>query len=59
MLIMESKAFKTLLTELDKLTPQQRKQIEKQLQRHDDIQSVITLIEKRIDTTLIVNENLV
>ncbi|SER34004.1 hypothetical protein SAMN05421690_102013 [Nitrosomonas sp. Nm51] len=56
---MESKAFKTLLTELDKLTPQQRKQIEKQLQRHDDIQSVITLIEKRIDTTLIVNENLV
>jgi len=38
------------LSELDKLTPQQKKQIEEQLQHHDNIQPVITLIEKRIDT---------
>jgi len=47
---MKSKAFKELLTELEKLTPHQKKQIEEQLQHHTDIQEVVTLIEKRMDT---------
>lgn len=47
---MESKAFKELLSELDKLTPQQKKEIEEQLHHHDDIQTVMALIEKRMDT---------
>ena len=46
---MESKAFKELLAELDKLTPHQKKQIEEQLQHHTDIEAVITLIEKRLE----------
>lgn len=47
---MDPKAFKALLLELDKLTQQQKKQIEEQLDNHNGIQSVITLIEKRIET---------
>ncbi|MCB1986386.1 MAG: IS1 family transposase [Nitrosomonas sp.] len=47
---MKSKTFKELLVELDKLTPHQKKQIEEQLQHHTDIQTVFTLIEKRMDT---------
>ena len=48
-LVMKSKAFKELLAELDKLTSHQKKQIEEELQHHTDIQTVITLIEKRMD----------